>query len=82
MTTTSDGDAFTTQMVGFDYPAYAASYPNSLKNASPSLVGVGASRQADITVSSQVVFNLPLGGPLTPGGALPAGVPPLSHARR
>ena len=74
----SDGDAFTVQGVGFDYPAYEASYPNSLGKPAPSLAGAGASHQADVTISSQGVYNLPVGGGPAINGAggavLPAGV--------
>lgn len=49
--TTTDGDQFTLQFVGFDYPAFAASYPNSSGNPAPTLAGANA--QADITISSQ-----------------------------
>ncbi len=51
MGTTTDGDQFTLQFVGFDYPAFAASYPNSNGNPAPTLAG--ANGQADITISSQ-----------------------------
>jgi hypothetical protein len=60
----SDGDEFTVQTVGFDYPAYEASYPNSLGHPAPSLNGVGATHQADITVSSQAIYIQPFGGGL------------------
>jgi hypothetical protein len=59
---TLDGDAFTVQLIGFDYPAYAASYPNSLRNPAPALVG-GAG-QDDITISSAATYAQP-GGVLT-----------------
>jgi hypothetical protein len=79
----SDGDAFTVQGIGFDYSAYQASYPNSLGVTSPSLVGAGVSHQADVTISSQGVYNLPAGGgALINGGGgavLPTGA--LSNAR-
>ena len=74
--TASDGDAFTVQVIGFDYPAFEASYPSSLGNAAPSLVGAGASHQADVTISPQAVYNVPVGG-----GAPVIGVLPASHAR-
>ncbi len=69
----SDGDAFTVQAVGFDYPAYEASYPNSLGKPSPTLTGSGASHQADITVSLQTIYNIAAGNAAAPGGALPSG---------
>ena len=61
--------------IGFDYGAFEASYPNSLgdRRRSPA---PGASPQSDVTVSSQGLFNLPVGGGIIngPGGAvLPAG---------
>ena len=69
----SDGDAFTVQGIGFDYPAYEASYPNSLGKTTPSLVGTGASHQADVTISSQGVYNQPVGGGAAVPGVLPTG---------
>jgi hypothetical protein len=77
--TPSDGDAFTVQAIGFDYGAYEASYPNSSGVTSPSLAGAGASHQADVTVSSQGVYNQPLGGGALINGA---GGAVLQHARR
>jgi hypothetical protein len=74
--TASDGDAFTVQVIGFDYPAFEAAYPSSLGNAAPSLVGLGASHQADVTISPQAVYNVPVGG----GPAVP-GVMPTSRVR-
>ena len=76
-----DGDAFTVQAIGFDYPAYEASYTGiagvgGLGVPNPSLTGLGATHQADVTVSSQGVFNQPAGGGLlngAGGAALPAG---------
>lgn len=44
------GDTFSLQMIGFDYPIYEASYPNSLGNQTP--VIAGANGQADITISA------------------------------
>jgi len=70
----SDGDTFTVQAIGFDYGAFEASYPSSLGVTTPSLTGSGASHQADVTISTQGVFNQPVGGGLTPGGVLPASV--------
>ena len=55
---TSDGDQYTVQTIGFDYPAYAASYPNS--NGNPAPVIAGANGQSDITISSQVAFAQPV----------------------
>jgi hypothetical protein len=81
--TASDGDAFTVQAVGFDYGAYEASYPSSLGVTSPSLTGAGASHQADVTISTQGVYNQPAAGGIVPG-ALPASVRRIgaSSARR
>jgi hypothetical protein len=72
--TSTDGDVFTVQAIGFDYGAFEASYPNSLGAPAPSLTGSGASHQADVTVSSQGLYNQPVGGGLTSGAAaaLPA----------
>ncbi|MBC5799003.1 MAG: hypothetical protein GIX03_12940 [Candidatus Eremiobacteraeota bacterium] len=58
-TTPSVGDQFTTQLIGFDYPAYQASYPNSNGNPAPTLLG--AAGQADITISSAMSFMQPVG---------------------
>lgn len=58
----TDGDNFTVQLIGFDYPAYAASYPNSLGNPAPALVG--GRGQDDITISSAALYAQP-GGVLT-----------------
>lgn len=77
----SDGDAFTVQAIGFNYGAYEASYPNSLGQVTPSLTGTG-SPQANITVSSQVIYNLPIAGGIIngPGGAvLPSGSVRVRH---
>ena len=78
----SDGDAFTVQAVGFDYPAYEASYPNSLGKSAPTLVGSGASHQSDITVSSQVVYTIPAAVPVNTPGGLPAGHKRATSIRR
>jgi len=50
----SDGDQFTAQVVGFDYPAFGASPMNALGNPAPTLNG--ASGQSDVTVSSAMAF--------------------------
>lgn len=60
-------DQFTVQVIGFDYPAYAASPIDELGNPSPALTG--ASGQADITISSAAAF---------PAGATASG---LRHRR-
>jgi hypothetical protein len=67
----ADGDQFVVQLVGFDYPAYAISYPNSKGNPAPVLVG--AAGQDDITISSAATYAQPAGGVLTRVA---------SHARR
>ncbi len=69
----TDGDVFTVQAIGFDYGAYEASYTGlsgigGLGVPSPSLTGSGASHQADVTVSSQGLYNQPVGGALLNGG--------------
>jgi hypothetical protein len=60
---TTDGDQFTVQTIGFDYPAYESSYPNSSGNPAPVIIGTGG--QSDITVSSQALWAQPAGGALT-----------------
>ena len=50
------------QTVGFDYPAYEASYPKSLGVPAPSLVGAGLSHQSDITISTKQIWTKPIGG--------------------
>jgi hypothetical protein len=40
--------------IGFDYPAYESSYPNSAGNPQPAITG--ASGQSDITISPQGLF--------------------------
>jgi len=42
-------DMFTVQTIGFDYPAFEASYPHSLGNPAPPIVGNGGT--SDITIS-------------------------------
>jgi hypothetical protein len=81
----SDGDAFTVQGIGFDYGAFEASYPNSLGVASPSLSGSGATHQADVTISSQGVYNLPIAGGIingAGGAVLPSGAKRIGGASR
>jgi hypothetical protein len=46
------GDTITVQVLGFDYDAYAASYPASLHNPSPAISG-----QTDISVSAPASFT-------------------------
>ncbi len=58
----TDGDQFTVQLIGFDYPAYEASYPNSSGNPRPVLLG--AAGQTDITISSAATYAQPAAGGL------------------
>ncbi|MGH7754661.1 MAG: hypothetical protein ACREM8_00050 [Vulcanimicrobiaceae bacterium] len=58
--TSVDADSFVVQSIGFDYPFYEASYPQSNGNPAPTIVG--ANGQADITISSAA-------GCVSPGGA-------------
>jgi hypothetical protein len=53
--TALDGDAFLVQTIGYDYPAYEISYPNSNGNPAPALL---TGSQADITISSSAVCTL------------------------
>lgn len=59
------GDEFTVQSIGFDYPHYAAAYPQSSGNAAPTITG--ANGQADITISSAALYTS------AATGAVPAG---------
>ncbi len=43
------GDQFTVQTIGFDYPAFESSYPNSLGNPQPNILGGNGTD--DITIS-------------------------------
>ncbi len=54
-----DGDSFSVQIYGFDYPAYEASYPRSTGNPNPTLAG--PSGQSDISISSMATFTQPAG---------------------
>jgi len=55
----TDGDQFTVQTIGFDYTAYESSYPNSVGNPAPVILGAGG--QSDITISSQALYAQPAG---------------------
>ncbi len=77
---TADGDEFGVQSIGFDYPAYEASYPKSLGVPAPSLVGAGITHQADITVSTLTEYTLPATNIPTPVAA-GARVPLRVHRR-
>jgi hypothetical protein len=63
--TPSPSDVITVQLIGFDYPWYEASYPNSNGNPAPAITG--ASGQSDITISSATAYQQPAGGG---GGAI------------
>jgi hypothetical protein len=52
--TASPADIVGIWAIGFDYPAYESSYPNSAGNPAPTIVG--ASGQSDITISPQGFF--------------------------
>ncbi|MGH7708155.1 MAG: hypothetical protein ACREM6_09565 [Vulcanimicrobiaceae bacterium] len=64
--TAVDADSYVVQAIGFDYPFYEASYPQSNRNSAPALTG--SNGQADITISSQVGC-VSAGGALTPACA-------------
>lgn len=53
--TATSSDLFTVQGIGFDYPAYEASYPNSSGNPSPAILG--GNGEDDITISSSPAFQ-------------------------
>jgi hypothetical protein len=66
-----DADAFVVQTIGFDYPAYEASYPQSKGHPAPAITG--SNGQADITISSALGCASPGGGITTTcGPTLPA----------
>jgi hypothetical protein len=52
------GDQFTVQTIGFDYPAFESSYPSSLGNPAPNIVGVNGTD--DITISKTAVCVEPV----------------------
>jgi hypothetical protein len=54
------GDSFFIQSIGFDYPVYEASYPQSLGNPTPTIFG--SAGQTDITISSALVVAQPASG--------------------
>jgi hypothetical protein len=51
---TMPADTFTVQEIGFDYPAYESSYPNSLGNPAPTILGPNG--QDDITISPVATY--------------------------
>jgi len=53
--TATPGDTFTVQFIGFDYPWYEASYPQSNGNPAPTLAG--GNGQSDITISTASAFT-------------------------
>ena len=69
-----DGDQTSIQVIGFDYPAYEASYPNSLGVPAPNISGAAgasvnsingaAGHQADITISPKTIYAMPAAGTL------------------
>jgi hypothetical protein len=69
----SDGDQFTVQLIGFDYPAFAASPIDELGNPAPTLTGPNG--QSDVTISSAVTFSQAAGTtgpqPLARGAGIP-----------
>src|SRR5579872_254489 len=54
------GDQFVVQVIGFDYPFFESSLPNSLGNPSPTITGANGSD--DLTISAAVCNNEPAGG--------------------
>jgi len=73
---TTGGDAFYVQGIGFDYPAYESSYPNSSGNPSPAILGANGSD--DITISAA---NCEVVGTTTGTTPCPAPVMVMIHAR-
>lgn len=72
----SDGDQLTVQIIGFDYPAYAASPIDELGNSVPTLTG--ARGQSDLTISSAAAFTQPIGAT----GPQPLAMRHAQHVRR
>jgi len=64
--TATDSDVIAFDAIGFDYPMYEASYPNSLGNPAPTITG--ASGQSDITISPAAVAGGAAGGTSTRRG--------------
>ena len=63
-TPATDGDQFSVQVIGFDYPIYEASYPNSLGQSAPKISG--ANGQADVSISAQTAYTQVAGAGLAP----------------
>ena len=78
----SDGDAFTVQGIGFDYPAFEASYPNSLGKPAPTLTGSSRGTQSDITISAAAVYNVPAATAVVVPGTAGFPVAPAGTVRR
>ncbi len=51
------GDQVTTQVVAFDYPAFESSYPTSLKNPTPTILGNNKSDDIAISAASCTVVG-------------------------
>jgi hypothetical protein len=58
--TAAAADVLGTWAIGFDYPAYESSYPNSKGVPNPTIVG--ASGQSDVTISPAGSYNVPAAG--------------------
>jgi hypothetical protein len=67
------GDRFTVQILAFDYGMYEASYPASLHDPKPPILGPRG--QDDVTISPAACYVAPNGKGLAP--ACPAGTLPL-----
>jgi hypothetical protein len=78
----SDGDAFTVQGVGFDYPAFEASYPSSLGKPAPTITGSARGTQSDVTISAANVYNVPAGVAVIVPGTAGFPVAPAGYVRR
>ncbi len=59
----SEGDSFTVQYVGFNYPAYESSYPSSLHVVTPTILG--AAGQDDIMISPVQTYAVSPAGVIT-----------------
>jgi len=78
-TAATNGDQFVVWGIGFDYPAFESSYPNSNGNPAPAILGAGGSD--DLTISLAGCYEEATATPTTTG-ACPAGTLPLLHSRR
>ncbi len=58
--TPTNGDVFSVQLIGFDYPWYEASLTNSAGNPAPAITG--ANGQSDVTISSATSYQQVSGG--------------------